>query len=130
MNLSYPNSQDLFPINGINFRTTCFLKNLINRTNIDVGDFTYYHDFENIENFLKNILYHYDFIGDKLIIGKFCQIASGVKFIMNGGSHEMRGVSTYPFGIFSETKWSDIKIHSNSKKIKDTIIGNDVMDRS
>jgi virginiamycin A acetyltransferase len=121
---NHPNPHSLFPVNRANFKTTCFLKNLVNKKNIEIGDFTYYHDFENIDNFLKNVLYHYEFIGDKLIIGKFCQIGSGVKFIMNGGNHETNGISTYPFGIFSETQWSNIAIHSKSKG--DTIVGNDV----
>lgn len=77
-----------------------FLKNIIRNPNIVVGDYTYYHDMEDPHNFEKNVLYHFDFIGDKLRIGKFCAIASGVKFIMNGGNHETRPVSTFPFEIF------------------------------
>ncbi len=101
----------------------CFLKNIISHPNIIVGDYTYYDDPENVENFLKNVLYHFDFIGDKLIIGKFCQIATGVRFIMNGGNHAMNGFSTYPFAAFGN-EWSQVPLDSKSRG--DTVIGNDV----
>lgn len=51
----------------------------------EFSDYTYYDDPDDVHNFEKNVLYHFDFIGDKLIIGKFCQIATGVRFVMNGG---------------------------------------------
>ena len=76
------------------------MKNIIKNPNIIVGDYTYYDDFENVENFEKNVKYHFDFVGDKLIIGKFCKIASDVKFIMNGANHLTKSLSTYPFAIF------------------------------
>lgn len=111
----------IFPIEQI--KRLCFLKNIINSPNIIVGDFTYYDDPDNVENFIKNVLYHFDFIGDKLIIGKFCQIATGVRFIMNGGNHAINGFSTFPFKAFGN-EWSDVPLDSQSKG--DTIIGNDV----
>jgi virginiamycin A acetyltransferase len=101
----------------------CFLKNIIASPNIIVGDYTYYDDPDNVENFVKNVLYHFDFIGDKLIIGKFCQIATGVRFIMNGGNHAIKGFSTFPFAAFGN-EWSDIPLEPQSKG--DTIVGNDV----
>jgi virginiamycin A acetyltransferase len=101
----------------------CFLKNIINNPNIIVGDYTYYDDPDDVNNFLKNVLYHFDFIGDKLIIGKFCQIAAGVKFIMNGGNHALKGFSTFPFSVFGD-EWSNVPLQSESKG--DTIVGNDV----
>jgi len=61
-----------------------------------VGDYTYYDDFEDVHNFEKNVKYHFDFTGDKLIIGKFCMIASGAQFIMNGGNHLSEAISAYP----------------------------------
>ena len=73
------------------------LKNIIKNPQIEVGEFTYYDDPINVYNFEKNVLYLFDFVGDKLIIGKFCQIASNVKFIMNGANHSMHGFSTYIF---------------------------------
>lgn len=101
----------------------CFLKNIIESPNIIVGDYTYYDDPDNVQNFIKNVLYHFDFIGDKLIIGKFCQIATGVRFIMNGGNHVMSGFSTFPFAAFGN-EWSNVPLESQSKG--DTVIGNDV----
>jgi virginiamycin A acetyltransferase len=101
----------------------CFLKNLINQSNIMVGDFTYYDDPDDVHNFLRNVLYHFDFVGDKLIIGKFGQIATGARFIMNGGNHALKGFSTYPFKAFGQ-EWSNVPLESDIKG--DTIIGNDV----
>nr|WP_036043504.1 hypothetical protein [Leptospira alstonii] len=78
-----------------------FLKNFIQSPLIEIGDYTYYDDPDGPERFEKeNVLYHYDFRGDKLLIGKFCAIATGVKFIMNGANHKMNAFSTYPFAIF------------------------------
>lgn len=102
----------------------CFLKNIIKNPNIIVGDYTYYDDFENPENFEKNVRYHFDFVGDKLIIGKFCAIASDVEFIMNGANHCLDNFTTYPFEIFGKG-WEKIK--PNAELIpKDTIVKNDV----
>ena len=80
-----PNRNEKFPL--ANYDRLCFLKNVVKNPNIIIGDYTYYDDFENVENFEKNVKYHFDFIGDKLIIGKFCMIASDVKFIMNGAKY-------------------------------------------
>lgn len=103
-----------------------FLKNIIRNPNIVVGDYTYYHDMEDPHNFEKNVLYHFDFIGDKLRIGKFCAIASGVKFIMNGGNHETRPVSTFPFEIFGNG-WEQAHSSADQYPYKgDTVVENDV----
>ncbi len=110
-----------FPLDGTN--RLCFLKNILNCPNIVVGDFTYYDDPDDVENFIKNVLYHFDFVGDQLIIGKFCQIATGVRFLMNGGNHAIIGFSTFPFAIFNN-EWSNVPLESHSKG--NTIIGNDV----
>jgi virginiamycin A acetyltransferase len=101
-----------------------YLKTIIQNPNIIVGDYTYYDDFENPENFEKNVLYHFDFIGDKLIIGKFCSIASDVKFIMNGGNHRTDWLTNYPFPVFGQG-WEFAMPDSWPNK-GDTIIGNDV----
>src|SRR3990167_11350856 len=101
----------------------CFLKNIIESPNISIGNYTYYDDPDDVKNFIKNVLYHFDFVGDKLIIGKFCQIATGVRFIMNGGNHAMSGFSTYPFAAFGN-EWKDVQLSPDSKG--DTVIGNDV----
>ena len=87
-----------FPMKKI--ERLCFLKNVVNNPNIIIGDYSYYDDPENVENFNNNVLYHFDFIGDKLIIGKFCQIATNVRFIMNGANHATNGFSTFPFKVF------------------------------
>ncbi len=103
-----------------------FLKNFISRENIIVGDYTYYDDPEGPERFENNVLYHFPFIGDKLIIGKFCAIAKDVKFIMNGANHKISGFSTYPFQIFGQG-WEKVMPRPGELPFKgDTIVGNDV----
>ena len=78
-----------------------FLKPLVDATNIEIGDFTYYDDPDGPDRFVEQcVLHHYPFIGDRLIIGRFCAIAEGARFIMNGANHAMSGFSTYPFNIF------------------------------
>ena len=64
-----------------------------------MGDYTYYDDVDGADKFEEHVLYHYEFFGDKLIIGKFCQIASGIKIIMNGANHRMNSITTYPFNL-------------------------------
>ena len=120
-NKIYPDPHTLYPIKGVT--RTVFLKNIINNPQIIVGDYTYYDDPEDVYNFEKNVLYLFEFMGDKLIIGKFCQIATGVRFIMNGSNHAMDGVSTYPFKVFGDA-WSDASMNVVCKG--DTVIGNDV----
>ena len=118
-----PNKDIKFPLE--NYDRLCFLKNMIKNPNIIIGDYTYYDDFENVENFEKNVKYLFDFIGDKLIIGKFCMIASDVKFIMNGANHLTDTITTYPFAIFGNG-WGnamDDKIYPQKGDIN---IGNDV----
>ncbi|WP_299835785.1 CatB-related O-acetyltransferase [uncultured Tenacibaculum sp.] len=118
-----PDKHTKFPL--ANYKKLCFLKNIITNPNITVGDYTYYDDFENVENFEKNVKYHFDFTGDKLIIGKFCMIASGVSFIMNGANHLTDAISTYPFAIFGNgwEKAMEGKSYPNKGGI---VIGNDV----
>lgn len=111
----------IFPIEGV--KRTCFLKNIITKPQIIVGDYTYYDDPEDVYNFEKNVLYLFDFSTDKLIIGKFCQIATGVRFIMNGANHPLDGFSTYPFKAFNKS-WADVPMNTKCKG--DIIIGNDV----
>ena len=118
-----PNKNIAFPLK--NYDKLCFLKNIITNPNIIVGDYTYYDDFEDVHNFEKNVKYHFDFIGDQLIIGKFCMIASDVKFIMNGANHLSNAISTYPFAVFGNG-WENAmegKTYPNKGNIE---IGNDV----
>lgn len=104
----------------------CYIKNCITRKNIIIGDYTYYDDKKGADLFENHVTHHYEFLNDKLIIGKFCQIGAGVEFIMNGANHLMSGLTTYPFNIFSK----DLNQKSPSlKKLPfkgDTILGNDV----
>lgn len=119
-----PDKNEIFSLQGYNW--LCFLKNIIKNPNIIVGDYTYYDDFENVENFEKNVKYHFDFIGDKLIIGKFCMIASDVKFIMNGANHKMDGITAFPFYIFGKD-WANFIPQKEELSFKgDTTIENDV----
>ena len=119
-----PNPKNPHPMAG--FPQVCFIQNTIKSPNIEIGDYTYYDDPEDSENFERNVLYHFDFIGDRLIIGKFCALARGVKFIMNGANHKLSGVSTYPFQIFGGG-WEKVAPNPGDLPYKgDTVVGNDV----
>jgi virginiamycin A acetyltransferase len=118
-----PDKDIKFPLE--NFERLCFLKNIITNPNIIVGDYTYYDDFQDVNNFEKNVKYLFDFTGDKLIIGKFCMIASGVTFIMNGANHLTDAISAYPFAIFGKG-WEHAMDGKKYPNKGDTVIGNDV----
>ncbi|HCU16247.1 chloramphenicol acetyltransferase [Hafnia paralvei ATCC 29927] len=119
-----PDPLNKHPMEG--FPQVCFIKNTVTNPNIIIGDFTYYDDPEDSENFERNVLYHFPFIGDKLVIGKFCAIAKGVQFIMNGANHKLSGFSTFPFYIFGNG-WEKAMPEPEDLPFKgDTIIGNDV----
>ena len=114
-----PNPNKVFP--NVKLKTITNIKPTIKNKNIIVGDFTYFAD----KNFEKHVTHHYDFNGDKLIIGKFCQIAAGVNFVMNGANHQMNAVTTFPFYIFEG--WKQKVPALNKLPLKgDTVIGNDV----
>lgn len=107
------------------YQRLSFLKNIITNPNIIVGDYTYYDDLEDVANFEKNVKYHFEFTGDKLIIGKFCMIASGVTFIMNGANHLTNSITSYPFAIFGQG-W-ELAMEGKAYPNKgDVVIGNDV----
>ena len=118
----YPRSKD---------RETVYLKNVVTDPSIIVGDYTMYNDFVNdpVDFQKNNVLYHYPINHDKLIIGKFCSIACGARFLFNSANHSMTSLATYPFPIFFE-EWGlepDVKAISNAWENKgDIIIGNDV----
>lgn len=121
--MNIPDKNQKFPLK--NYKRLCFLKNIIQNPKIIVGDYTYYDDFEEVNNFEKNVKYLFDFTGDRLIIGKFCMIASHVTFIMNGANHLSEAISSYPFAIFGGD-WSDA-MEGKSYPVKgDTTVGNDV----
>ncbi|GAB4193849.1 MAG: hypothetical protein Tsb0015_16760 [Simkaniaceae bacterium] len=119
-----PRPDTVHPLPAVG-RKIAFLKNIITNPNIIVGDYTYYHDAKGADRFeTENVLYHESILGDKLIIGKFCQIAMGTHFIMNASLHQMTGISTYPFAVFNEN-WAgsypfDFPYRGN------TVVGNDV----
>lgn len=117
----------IYPRTGDN--QTVYLKSVITRQTIEVGDFTIYNDFVNDpRDFEKNnVLYHYPINGDRLVIGKFCSIACGGKFIFNCANHTLRSLSTYTFPLFFE-EWdlSKSELASAWDNKGDIIIGNDV----
>lgn len=110
------------------YRTSCYIKNVIKAPNITIGDYTYYDDPVSPTEFERNnILFNYPEFGDRLVIGRFCAIASGVKFIMGPANHRVSSVSTYPFAVFGGA-WSDaVPPHlSQLPKKGDIVVGNDV----
>lgn len=121
--INWPDKDKAFPLE--HYDRLCFLKNIIKNPNIIVGDYTYYDDFESAENFEKNVKYHFDFIGDKLKIGRFCMIASDVKFIMNGANHLTNALTTYPFAIFGNG-WENAMDGKEYPQKGDITIANDV----
>jgi virginiamycin A acetyltransferase len=119
-----PDPKDKHPMKG--FPQICFIQNTVSNPYIIIGDYTYYDDPEDSENFERNVLYHFPFVGDQLIIGKFCALARRVKFIMNGANHKLAGFSTYPFEIFGNG-WETVEPHPDELPDKgNTVIGNDV----
>lgn len=119
-----PDPKTLFPIDD--FPQVAYIKNLNTNPNIVIGDYTYCDAPEGPAAFFRNILYHFDFIGDKLIIGKYCAISKDVIFIMNGANHDLHGFSTYPFNIFG-SGWDVASSNADNHECRgDTCIGNDV----
>lgn len=120
-----PSPRDPRPMAG--FSQVGFLKPLIKNPNVVVGEYTYYDDPDGPEHFEeKCVLYHFPFVGDRLVIGKFCALACGVKFVMNGANHKLSGFSTYPFYIFGNG-WESATPRPGDLPYKgDTAIGNDV----
>lgn len=119
MSAQIPNPNTIHPVAG--YDKEIYVKPTIKNPNIIVGDFTYIADSE----FESHVTHHYDFIGDKLIIGKFCQIAAGVEFVMNGANHQMNAVSTFPF--YTLEGWDMKPPAASEMPFKgNTVIGNDV----
>ncbi|ASA19414.1 Vat family streptogramin A O-acetyltransferase [Paenibacillus donghaensis] len=103
-----------------------FIKNIVTNPLIVAGDYSYYDDSSGEAPFEQQVTHHYDFIGDKLIIGKFCAFASGIEFVMNGANHRMGSVTTYPFNIMGHG-WEKATPRLEELPYKgDTVIGNDV----
>lgn len=120
-----PDKNKLYPNEQI--KSVCYIANLPKRSNVEIGDYTYYSDNKKSpERFYEQIEHHYEFIGDKLKIGKFCAIAEGVTFIMNGANHCMQGFTTYPFNIFGGGWEASTPTLQQLPLRGDTVIGNDV----
>ena len=121
------NPEKIYPREGD--RETVYLKNVVTDAGIQVGEFTMYNDFvhDPREFEKKNVLYHYPVNKEKLVIGKFCSIACGAKFLFNSANHTLSSLSTYPFPIFFD-EWglekSDVAAAWDRKG--DIVIGNDV----
>ena len=106
--------------------SVCFIRNAVTRPNISVGEYTYYDDPVHPERFEDRVTHHYEFLGDRLIIGRFCAIARGVEFVMNGANHRMRSATTYPFNIMGGG-WEKCTPSLAELPLKgDTVVGNDV----
>ena len=114
-----PDPNAIHPIVG--YDKEIHVKPTIRNPNILVGDFTYIADSE----FESHVTHHYDWLGDRLVIGKFCQIGAGVEFVMNGANHQMNAATTYPF--YTMTGWKMPPPAPEALPFKgDTVIGNDV----
>ena len=121
---STPDPDALHPMEG--FPRVVFLKPLITAPNIEVGDYSYYDDPDDAEGFERNnVLYRYG--PERLVIGKYCALATGVRFIMAGANHLMTGVSTFPFTIFGGA-WAErtSDLFGTIETPGDTVVGNDV----
>ncbi|MCI9131512.1 antibiotic acetyltransferase [Thomasclavelia cocleata] len=120
-----PNPDDVYPNQ---YKTSCYIKNVITAPNIFIGEYTYYDDPVDPTGFEKNnVLFNWPEFGDKLIIGKFCSIACGTKFIMGSANHRISSISTYPFNVFGGV-WKD-KTPPHLQQLPrkgDIIVGNDV----
>lgn len=98
--MNLPSPDVVFPNE---YKTSCFIKNVVKAPNISIGDYTYYDDRQNSAAFEQNnVLFNYPEFGDRLIIGKFCAIAEGTKFIMGPANHRLSSVTTIPSACLAE----------------------------
>lgn len=120
-----PDPNQVFPNQ---YKTSCFIKNVVKAPNILIGDYTYYDDARDPTGFEQNnVLFNYPEFGDRLIIGKFCALASGVTFIMGPANHRLSSVTAYPFGVFGGAWEENTPPHLSQLPFKgDTVVGNDV----
>ena len=117
--MTKPDPNTIHPIVG--YDREIYVKPTITNPNIIVGDFTYIADSE----FESHVTHHYEWLGDKLVIGKFCQIGAGVEFMMNGANHQMNTATTFPFYTLEGWNMKPPAIEALPFK-GDTIVGNDV----
>ncbi len=121
--MPHPDPTTLHPIAGQ--PRVVFLKPLIDSPLIEVGEYSYYDDPDYAEDFAsRNVLYHYG--PERLIIGKFCAIATNVQFIMNGANHRTTGITTFPFPVFGASWGNHINLVSDLPNAGDTVVGHDV----
>lgn len=116
----YPRSQG---------HSTVYLQNVVTDPSISVGDYTIYDDFVNDPRDFQrnNVLYHYPINRERLVIGKFCSIACGAKFLFNSANHTLRSLSTYIFPVLFEEWGLDVaRIPEAWDNRGDIVIGNDV----
>lgn len=119
-----PNPDSVYP--NENLKQVVFIKNVITRPNITAGEYSYYDDPEGAERFEEHVTHHYEFLGDRLIIGRFCAIARGIEFVMNGANHRMNSVTTYPFNIMGGG-WERFTPALEDLPLKgNTVVGSDV----
>ena len=111
-------------------RQTVYLKEVVSDPNIEVGEYTIYNDFaaDPVGFERNNVLYHYPVNGDRLVIGKFCSLACGVRFLFNSANHTLGSLSTYPFPIFWGEEWGIDKseVASAWDNRGDIVVGSDV----
>lgn len=116
----YPRSQG---------HSTVYLQNVVTDPSILVGEYTTYDDFVNDPRDFQrnNVLYHYPVNRERLVIGKFCSIACGAKFLFNSANHALAPLTTYPFSIFFEEWGLDAAHVADAWDNKgDIVVGNDV----
>ncbi len=120
-----PNANNIY---ASEYKTSCFIKNVVTAPNVIIGAYTYYDDGSAPLEFEKNnILFNYPELGDRLMIGKFCAIASGTKFIMNAANHRLHSVTTYPFHVLGGLWREKTPNHLSELPFKgDIVVGNDV----
>ena len=120
-----PDPNAIFPNE---YKTSCFIRNVVKAPNISIGEYIYYDDARNPTGFEQNnVLFNYPEFDDKLIIGKFCAIAEGTVFVMDPANHRISSATTYPFNVFGGAWRENTPDHMAQLPRKgDTIVGNDV----
>ena len=104
-----PNPNAVYPNEAI--KQVVYIKNVITRPNIIVGEYSYYDDINGAEKFEDHVTHHYEFLGDKLIIGKFCAIAKGIEFVMNGANHRMNTRTENSRSILTRSAYHHLSLH-------------------
>ena len=124
--MTIPDYTKLYPRTGDS--QTIYLKNAVQGPYVEIGEFTIYNDFvrDPREFQRNNVLYHYPVNGDRLVIGKYCSIACGARFLMNSANHALGSLSNYVFPIFYEEWDHGMQVTEAWDRRGDIVIGNDV----